>query len=186
MYRAIGRQQSRLRALSERIILNPMSTAPPVWFDAALYPHRSLSARGFFLLMAALSAVSFTAGMIFVLKGAWPVLGFFGLDVALVYWAFRVNYRRAEIEEIVRLDDTALTVARHDRNGVQEWTFQPYWVRVELDGGPWDDNRLRLTSHGRDLYIGDFLTAPERIDLAAALREALARQRANPSTSAMP
>ncbi len=164
-----------------------MSNAPPVWFDAALYPHRSLSARGFFLLMAALSAVSFTAGMIFVLQGAWPVFGFFGLDVALVYWAFRVNYRRADLIETIRLDDQALTVGRREPDGrYQEWMFQPYWVRVELDDRPWDDNRLRLTSHGRDLYIGDFLTAPERVDLAAALRDALSRQRENPSTSAMP
>lgn len=164
-----------------------MSNAPPLWFDAALYPHRSLSARGFFLLMAALSAVSFTAGMIFVLQGAWPVFGFFGLDVALVYWAFRVNYRRADLIETIRLDDQALTVGRREPDGrYQEWMFQPYWVRVELDRGRWDDNRLRLTSHGRDLYIGDFLTAPERVDLAAALCDALSRQRANPSTSAMP
>lgn len=163
-----------------------MSAAPPVWFDAALYPHRSLSQRGFLVLMATLSVVSFAAGMIFVLRGAWPVFGFFGLDVALIYWAFRVNYRCAEIVESIRLDDAALTVARRDRAGVREWTFQPYWVRIELDGGRWDDNRLRLTSHGRDLYVGDFLTAPERVELAAALREALRRQRANPSTSAMP
>lgn len=164
-----------------------MSNAPPVWFDAALYPHRSLSKRGFLVLMATLSAVSFTAGVIFALQGAWPVFGFFGLDVALVYWAFQVNYRRAETVETIRLDNQALTVGRREPDGrYQKWTFQPYWVRIELVRQRWDDNRLRLTSHGRDLYIGDFLTAPERADLAAALRDALLRQRENPSTSAMP
>ena len=43
--------------------------------------------------MVAIGAVSFVAGVVFLLMGAWPVFGFFGLDVLLLYWAFRLNYR---------------------------------------------------------------------------------------------
>ena len=88
-----------------------------VLFDAVLTPYRSLSPRGFLVLMIALSVVSFTAGVFFFLVGAWPVVGFLGLDVALVYIAFRINYRRARMYETLRLTRDALTVRRIEHRG---------------------------------------------------------------------
>src|SRR5258705_8068255 len=73
--------------------------AQPELFSARLTPHRSLNRTGFLVLMAFLSTVSFAAGLAFLLMGAWPVLGFFGLDVLAIYWAFRVNFRRARATE---------------------------------------------------------------------------------------
>ena len=63
----------------------------PTLFSAVLTPHRSLGAVGFVVLMSLLSALSFAAGIMFYLIGAWPVVGFLGLDVLLVYLAFRAN-----------------------------------------------------------------------------------------------
>lgn len=164
-----------------------MSQATPLYFDAVLHPHRSLGRRGFLLLMGVLCAVSFTAGMIFVSKGAWPVLGFFGLDVLLVYAAFRWNYRSARMFETIRLSGQDLEVAHVNAEGQRRtWRFHPYWVRLDVARGGVDDGRLRITSHGRGVYVGDFLSPPERLDLAAALSQALLLQRENPSTSAMP
>ncbi len=54
----------------------------PTIFSAVITPHRSLGRVGFLLLMAIFGAVSFVAGMAFLMDGAWPVFGFFGLDVA--------------------------------------------------------------------------------------------------------
>ena len=64
-------------------------------FRALLTPHRSLSPKGFALLMAVLFCVSLASGLFFLSLGAWPVVGFFGLDVLLLYGAFRLNYRAA-------------------------------------------------------------------------------------------
>ena len=69
--------------------------AEPTLFSAIITPHRSLSGRGFVLVMALVGGLSFIGGMFFFLLGAWPVVGFLGLDVVLVYWAFRANYRAA-------------------------------------------------------------------------------------------
>ena len=65
----------------------------PTLFSARVTPHRSLNRTGFTVLMAFIGVVSFVAGIAFCLMGAWPVLGFFGLDVLVIYWAFRVNFR---------------------------------------------------------------------------------------------
>lgn len=147
-----------------------------VFFDAVLMPNRSLGPRGFLILMGAVCAVSFIAGLVFFLVGAWPVVGFLGLDVVLIFVAFKINYRRASIVENLRLTREHLTVERVNHWGERRtWRFSPAWLQIGVE----DDSRrgrgLVLRSHGRSLEIGRFLTAEERLDLAGALRAALAQ-----------
>ena len=161
--------------------LEPKAAEPgadKVWFDAVLHPHRSLSPVGFIILMVALASVSFTMGIMFLLAGAWPVFGFFGLDVLLVYIAFRANYRSGMVYETLRLTSDDFTVRRVLPNGREKsWTFQPYWLRVQMDNPPTTESELKLLSHGRELVIGSFLTPDERLEVAEALTTALARNR---------
>ena len=152
-----------------------------VLFDAVLTPHRSLSPRGFLALMLAVCGVSFAAGMAFFLVGAWPVVGFLGLDVLLIYLAFKLSYRSARGYESLLLTRRDLTVCRVDPRGRERcWRFQPAWLQVEMDDPPRHESRLELRSHGRSLAIGGFLTPGERLDLAKALRQALERARGAP------
>jgi len=147
-------------------------------FDAILHPHTSLSPRGFLLFMALLCAMSFTAGIAFMLAGAWPVFGFFGLDVLIVWLAFRANYRAGRRCERLVLTDDALTVERVSPGGARRsWRFQPYWLAVVLDEPPRRGAPLTLRSHGRALEIGAFLTPEEKQELAEALRAELRRLR---------
>lgn len=152
--------------------------APTLYFDAVLMPHRSLSPAGFWLLMALISALSFVSGMYFVLHGAWPVGGYLGLDILLVFLAFKASYRSARLYEAIKLTEAALVVERVGPSGrPARWSFQPYWLRVEMDDPPEHASQLKLTSHGRSLVIGTFLTPRERLEVANALRAALERQR---------
>jgi len=158
--------------------------AEPLLFDALLTPHRSLPPRGFLLLMLVICAVSFATGLLFFVIGAWPVVGFLGLDVLLIYIAFRINYRRGRMHETLQLTRDDLTVRRVDHwGGVETWRFQPAWLQVQIDDPPRHESQLTLRSHGRALAIGSFLTAEERADLAKALRRALAEARATPGAA---
>lgn len=153
-------------------------------FRAVLVPHRSLSARGFVILMSFVGVVSFIAGIFFLAKGAWPVMGFFGLDALAIYIAFKLNYRAARRSETVEINASDLIVTRTNPSGDREqvFTLNPYWARVHLAQRPDGANRLYLRSHGRAYPIGAFLTDDERRDLAAALDRALASLRAGPSS----
>ena len=154
----------------------------PLIFDALLSPHRSLSPRGFVILLIAVCLVGFAAGMVFFLAGAWPVVGFLGLDVALIYGAFRINYRRGRMHETLELTQRGLTVRQVDHRGrVASWRFQPTWLQVLIDDPPGHHSQLVLRSHGRSLVIGAFLSPAERFDLAKELRDALARAKCAPS-----
>jgi uncharacterized membrane protein len=143
-------------------------------FRAVLTPHRSLGPTGFIVLMAALAGISFATGIAFLLIGAWPVLGFFGLDVALVYVAFKLNYRSGRLYETVELTPAKLTWTRvHPSGRREQFDCNPYWARVNLR--EWPDGRtdLRLIAQGKELVFGRFLTDDERRQFASALRGAL-------------
>lgn len=153
-------------------------TAGGLHFDAVLYPNRALGPIGFLLVMAGISGISFFAGMMAYMAGAWPVMGFFGLDVLLIYIAFRVNFRAGRIYETVQLDDASLLIRRFLPDGrILSWNFQSYWAKVELIERAQNLPLLAVRSHGKYLVFGNFLTGEERAEFAAALRQALSRQR---------
>jgi len=157
---------------------NTIDVQEPGNFRAVLALHRSLAPAGFLALMIIVALVSFAAGLAFYLIGAWPVVGFFGLDVLLIYAAFRLNYRSGRLRETVELVPDALTVTRFHPSGRREqFSFNPYWVRVELTEGRDGRTDLKLRLHDRVVSFGRFLTDEERRDLASTLTGALADTR---------
>lgn len=159
----------------------------PTLFSAIITPHRSLSAKGFVLVMALVGGMSFIGGMFFFWMGAWPVIGFLGLDVALVYWAFRANYRAAAAFEEVTVTPTELKLRRVSHRGeVAEWTLNPLWT--QLDRERHEDFgllKLFLVSRGRRLPVAGFLSPKEKESFAAALSAALGEARRGPTQAAI-
>lgn len=153
---------------------NQQETQTAGTFNAILTPHRSLSPLGFIVLMSMISLVSFGVGLFFLLLGAWPVFGFFGLDVLLIYLAFRLNYRAGREYETVELSPGNLKLTRVDSRGRQQiFDFNPYWVRVGLTEEHDGRTIMWLASHGRELVFGRFLSDEERREFAEALTSAL-------------
>jgi uncharacterized membrane protein len=165
----------------------PPGDGEPTIFSAVLTPHRSLGPTGFLIFMLVLGGMSFVTGMVFLIAGAWPVFGFFGLDVLLVYWAFRVNYRSARAYEVVTVTPSELTVRKVNHYGrVQQWVLNPIWVRLHRDEhAEFGIERLFLVSRGRQLPIAGCLGAHEKKSFALALSDALAEARRGPTRTVL-
>ena len=157
--------------------------AEPTLFSAIITPHRSLSAKGFVAVMALVGGMSFAGGMFFFLMGAWPVIGFLGLDVALVYWAFRANYRAAAAFEEVTVTPSELKLRRVSHRGeIAEWTFNPLWTQLDRERHEeFGLLKLFLVSRGRRLAVAGFLSPKEKESFAAALSAALGEARRGPA-----
>lgn len=127
--------------------------------------------------MGLICAISFVAGVFFFTLGAWPITGFFGLDVALIYGAFKLNFRASQQREIIKINDEELKITRISSDGhSKDWHFNRYWVRVEHSfdaDDEYDNQPLVLTSHGRRLEIAGFLSRDEKIEFSGVLRTAL-------------
>jgi uncharacterized membrane protein len=157
--------------------------AQPELFSALLTPHRSLNSTGFLVLMGFLSAVSFAAGLAFLLMGAWPVLGFFGLDVLAIYWAFRINFRHAKATEEIWVTPSELRVRRVNHRGrVVEYVLNPLWVQLDQKThAEFGIEKLYLISKGRRVSIASFLGPDEKASFAKALLAALQVARRGPT-----
>lgn len=152
-----------------------------MFFDTTLHPHRSLGRVGFCVLMGVVTLLNLVIAGVFLANGAWPVVPFCGLDVLLLWLAFRVNYRDARQYERIRLTQADLTVQRvHWKAPERRWTFQPYWLRISHDEGADRDRQVVLSSHGQSVGVGSFLSPEERSAFARALDDALRAWRRPP------
>jgi uncharacterized membrane protein len=157
--------------------------AEPKLFSALLTPHRSLNRTGFLVLMGFLSLVSFAAGVAFWLMGAWPVFGFFGLDIFLVYWAFRINFRHAKATEEISITASELRVRRVSHRGhVVEWVLNPLWVQLDQKAhAEFGIEKLYLVSKGRRVSVGNFLGPDEKASFSKALLAGLQAAKRGPT-----
>ena len=156
-----------------------MSTQPhhpdaPV-FAARISPHRSLTRPQFRLLLAFVACVGTVTSLPFVIMGAWPVAGFFGLDVLLVYLAFSASFRAARAYEVVKITMIDLLVEKVSAKGKRaEWHFNPRWVRLERqEHEEFGTQRLDLVSRGRSVEVAGFLGPDAKADFANRLTRAL-------------
>lgn len=158
--------------------MNETNTPPdadaPI-FRALLMPHRSLGRAGFYALMATLLAGWAVTGVVFLSRGAWPVFGFFGLDVLLIYVAFRLNYRAARAREEVSVSRTALDIRKTAPSGrTEDHRFNPFWARFNV--ARHDEigiTRMAVEGQGKAVAIGGFLNPDDRESFAAAFSSAL-------------
>jgi uncharacterized membrane protein len=157
--------------------------AQPELFSALLTPHRSLNRTGFVIVMGFIGVVSFAAGLAFLLMGAWPVFGFFGLDVLAIWWAFRVNFRRAKASEEILITPSELRLRRTSHRGhAVEFVLNPLWVRLEqVVHEEYGIENLYLVSKGRSLAVASFLGPEEKASFAKALTAALQAARRDPT-----
>ena len=163
------------------------ATAEPAIFSAIITPHRSLGSTGFLVLMLCIGGVSFVSGIVFLLLGAWPVFGFLGLDVVLIYVAFRANFRTARAYEEVTVTASELTVRKvSHRGGVREWTLNPVWVQLDrIVHEEFGIERLFLVSRGRRLSVAAFLGPDEKASFARALSAAIGEAKRGPTRTVL-
>ena len=147
------------------------------FFQALLTPHRSLGRTGFAVLMGALLFGWADTGAIFLSIGAWPVFGFFGLDVVLLYVAFRVNYRAARVREEVSVSRTSLDIRKTAPSGrVEAHRFNPFWTRFAIARhAEIGITGMAVEARGESVPIGGFLNPDDRESFATAFSGALAK-----------
>lgn len=154
-----------------------MSAAAP-HFDVVIAPPRSLSSNGFsrFMLLLGCIAAVFSAG--FVILGAYPVVGFFGAEIMLLWLLMRRRVQGRGPKTCIRIGCEEIEVRRLDIRG-REWLgrLPAHFARIEHDNKVRGPEALRIVSRGRSINIGEHLLPEERASLATRLRAALTSTR---------
>ena len=149
-----------------------------VYLDAVLEPPRSLSPRGFNRVMLFFGVMSLIPAPIFYVMGAWPIVGFLGLDVLAVWAVFKFNFRAQTARTYVRVTAEAVDVRKVDGWGRERLARMPaHFARVEFDRAATGPNALRLASSARAYPLGEHLTPRERETFARRLSQAISDAR---------
>jgi uncharacterized membrane protein len=126
--------------------------------------------------MAILAVICASSSIVFFALGAWPVVGFFGLDILLIWLAFQLNYRSGRAVEEVAIWPHDLLVRKISPAGkVREHRFNPFWTRFRVDRH--DEigiTGMFLSAQGREIDVGSFLNPLDRESFALAFGQALA------------
>lgn len=152
-------------------------------YRARLSPHRSLTRAQARHVIVGVAMLSVVASVPFFVMGAWPVVGFFGLDVIGLALAFRVSFHAAQAYEDIEITPLQLSVAKVSARGRRrEWRFNPLWVRlVRNDHEEFGLLRLAVASRGRELEVAGFLGPDARAAVARDLARGLSEARRGPA-----
>lgn len=148
-------------------------------FAATLTPHRSLSRRGFRFVIALAVVLASIPGMVFFSLGAWPVIGFMGLDVLLIWWALGASMNDSRKYEQVTLWPDQLEFRQVSGRGrEQTLRFAPSSVKLVIDR---DINErttaLHLRTADSDTELGAFLHPDDKTSFAKVFGKALKKAR---------
>jgi len=143
------------------------------YLDIKIYPSQSLGKTGFRILMLVLILPALLIGMYFYFRGAWPVAGFLGLELLLIYLAFKISFISNRVSEHIILDEKILKICYHKQSKiVKTINLEPTWLKVQLNNNPKPD-RLALTSHGKENIIGKYLSTEDRTIVAEKIKSSL-------------
>ena len=149
-------------------------------YKITLYPYRSLSKTGFFILMFVLGIISFIAGITFMLKGAWPVFGFFGLDVLLVYIFFKINFKSGKKKEIIILTENQLIIEFYNEKKISKTHYlDANWLKINLTKFKNEISKLKISSKNKSVIVGSFLRYKEKKNIVKSLKTALRKNQFN-------
>lgn len=150
------------------------SAGEPQSFLLVARRNNSLSSIGRARVFAATVVLCLAVALPFALLGAWPILPFAGLELALLYVALRAIERHAGDCESISIAGDRLVVECRETGQVTRNEFNPYWARVALQQSARDGRELiAVRSHGRQVEFGRHLTHEQCRAAAHALRQHL-------------
>ena len=149
-------------------------------YSITLKPYRSLSKIGFILLMVVLCTFCFVTGIMFIKIGAWPVFGFFGLDVLLVYIFFKINFKSGKKKERILLTSNQLIIEFYESQKIVKTYFlNPNWLKINLIQLKNQTSKLQISSINKAIIIGSFLRYQEKKKVIELLQKVLKQNHFN-------
>jgi len=146
----------------------------PVYMDAVITPHRSLSERGFIILIAVVTVANSASAAVFLAMGATLVPIFLGVDVLAIIIAFIVSFAAARQVERVQVTARDVVVTHETPKWTRVvWESPTAFTRVAVER---EQNRLvgvKLALSGKDVPVAQALSPPERAEFAKALELAI-------------
>lgn len=144
------------------------------YLDIKIYRNQSLTTRGLYILMFFITIPASYIGISFYVLGAWPVLGFMGFEILLIYIAFKILFYKNKFYEHIILDNEKLNILFKKKNKIiKKIELEPTWVQVKIENIYENEDTLILSSHGKKIILANYLIPEERLKLAGKIKSGL-------------
>ena len=153
-----------------------------------LTPNCSLTPRTALFFFGTIFGVSLTFALFFVVKGLWPILPFWGLEMVVLGIALHLSLKRRHHRQEVLVTESEIRIITVSPLGEENQEFSRHWAKVRLRRPRTNlyPSRLLIESHGRAFEVGSFLTEEERRSLATRLQALVGRLNESPPLAAWP
>ena len=150
----------------------------PLYMDAEIRPNRSLSERGFIVLIMVVTLLNCVSAAVFIAMGATLVPIFLAADVLAVAVAFLASFHAGKRVERVQVSASEVRVTEETPKWSRlVWESPTAFTRVRLET---EDERavaLKLALSGKEAEVAAALSPGERAAFAKALERAIWRAR---------
>lgn len=144
------------------------------YLDIKIYRNQSLTTRGLYILMFFITIPASYIGISFYVLGAWPVLGFMGFEILLIYIAFKILFYKNKFYEHIILDSEKLNILFKKKNKIiKKIELEPTWVQVKIEKIYENEDTLIVSSHGKKTILANYLIPEERLKLAGKIKSGL-------------
>ena len=144
------------------------------YLDIKIYRNQSLTTRGLYILMFFVPIPASYIGISFYVLGAWPVLGFMGFELLLIYIAFKILFYKNKFYEHIILDSEKLNILFKKKNKIiKKIELEPTWVQVKIEKIYENEDTLIVSSHGKKIILANYLIPEERLKLAGKIKSGL-------------
>lgn len=152
--------------------------ASPIYMDAVISPNRSLSERGFIVLIAVITIANCCSAAVFVAMGATLVPIFLGIDVLAVVAAFLASFKAAKRVERICVTARDIRVTHEAPTWSKlVWESPTAFTRLAVEVEEERTVGLELQIFGRHVPVAQALSPRERGEFAKALQSAIWRAR---------
>lgn len=138
-------------------------------------PNHSASWHHNLWVVAAIAVPSLTAGIVFAILGAWPILPLIGIELVALGLALYIVNWRLEYRHVIRVNGVRVQVDKGYFAPKWSWHFDraDAAIRVTPETNPWQGPRLSVHDRHNEIPVGGFLNREDSLQLLSLLRQQL-------------
>ena len=131
-------------------------------FEILLKPNSSLTGATRILFLGSIFFICSVIGIGFFLAGGIMILPFAGLEIILVYLAFRLSFNWSNQKQIIILSKDHVEVRVDGLTEFFTWKEFRSFATFNISKDQSMEDKISFRSKGKEIYVGNFLNKEDK------------------------
>ena len=131
-------------------------------FEILLKPNSSLTGATRVLFLGSIFFICIVIGIGFFLAGGIMILPFAGLEIVLVYLAFKVSFNWSNQKQVIILSKEHVEVRVDGLKEFFTWKEFRSFATFNISKDQSMEDKISFRSKGKEIYVGNFLNKEDK------------------------